>query len=156
MFSNKAGTQNPLSRGEGAPQGRERNAGRNVASKYNLSGLLKRRKCVGSLSILRIARLPPAFLFSQRSVPQNQSLTASPRGKRLGRTAIQQFDMLGIIAQFQIGLTANAILCIAGSGLPRRFAPRNDVVVGQLLHLSYLTRHCEGVSPWQSVPRNPK
>ena len=48
----------------------------------------------------------------------NRSLTASPRGKRLGCTAIQQFDMLGIIAQFRIGLTANAMLCIAGSGLP--------------------------------------
>ena len=28
---------------------------------------------------------------------------------------------------FRIGLTANAMPCIAGNGLPRRFAPRNDV-----------------------------
>ena len=30
--------------------------------------------------------------------------------------------------------------------LPRRFAPRNDVIVGWLLLLSYFTRHCEADS----------
>ena len=47
---------------------------------------------------------------------------------------------------FLIGLTANAMPCIAGNGLPRRFAPRNDVVVGWSLRLSYFTRHCEAAS----------
>ena len=49
-------------RGEGAPKGRMRNAGSNVANHYSVSDLLPCRKCIGGLYVFQIcqvtARIP--------------------------------------------------------------------------------------------------
>ena len=49
-------------RGEGAPKGRMRNAGSNVANQYSVSDLLPCRKCIGGLYVFQIcqvtARIP--------------------------------------------------------------------------------------------------
>ena len=55
-------TPNPFPRGEGAPKGRMRNAGSNVANQYSVSDLLPCRKCIGGLYVFQIcqvtARIP--------------------------------------------------------------------------------------------------
>ena len=81
---NKAGTIYSLSRGEGAPQGRERNAGENIASKHNLSGLLKRRKYVGSLSILRICKVTARIPLQSKIGSPEPIFDSSPPGEAIG------------------------------------------------------------------------